>query len=235
MTVATRGSLLERLNALLAQDKATAALRGRHFRERDVAFCEIVGEAAANALERAHLLDSFQRANQHLERLAITDGLTGVYNHRYFRERLQEEYERAARYSLPLACMLMDVDDFKNVNDTYGHLQGDKALIEIASRILAAVRTNDIVARYGGEEFVVLLPQTPLEGATFQANRLLHAISGEPYDGMPEGAQVTVSIGMTILDASTMKDSSAVVAVSDAALYQAEAEGKNRVIVRKKL
>jgi diguanylate cyclase (GGDEF)-like protein len=212
-----------------------AALRGRVFTDRDVGFCEIVGEAAANALERAHLLDSIQRANQHLERLAVTDGLTGVYNHRYFRDRLQDEYERAARYTLPLACMLVDVDDFKSINDTYGHQQGDKVLVEIASRMMGAVRSNDIVARYGGEEFVVLLPQTPLEGAVLQANRLLNAISSKHYDGLPEGAEVTVSIGMTVLDSSTMKDSSMLVAVADAALYQAKNSGKNRIIVKENL
>jgi diguanylate cyclase (GGDEF)-like protein len=212
-----------------------AALRGRAFTDRDVGFCEIVGEAAANALERAHLLDSIQRANQHLERLAITDGLTGVYNHRYFRDRLQDEYERAARYALPLACMLVDVDDFKSINDTFGHQQGDKVLVEIASRMMGAVRSNDIVARYGGEEFVVLLPQTPLEGAVLQANRLLDAISSKHYDGLPEGAEVTVSIGMTVLDPDTMKESSVLVAVADAALYQAKNSGKNQVIIKENL
>src|SRR5690606_8042490 len=100
-----------------------AARRRGEFTPREVSFCEIVAEAASNALERAHLFEQIQRTNERLEFLAVTDGLTGLYNHRYFRKRLQEEFDRAMRYDLPLSCLIFDVDNFKRINDTYGHLQ----------------------------------------------------------------------------------------------------------------
>src|SRR5690606_13807358 len=117
---------------------------------REISFFEIVAEAAANALERAQLFESIQVANERLEQLAITDGLTGLYNHRHFRDRLESEFQRALRYKLPLSLLLFDVDDFKQLNDTFGHLQGDHILRELAQRTLTSVRHSDFVSRYGG-------------------------------------------------------------------------------------
>jgi two-component system cell cycle response regulator len=198
---------------------------------REISFCEIVAEAAANALERAHLFESIQRANERLEYLAVTDGLTGLYNHRYFRERLESEFDRARRYSLPLSCMIMDIDNFKKINDTYGHLQGDGILRSIAATTLQNVRKSDIVARYGGEEFVVIMPQTGIDGARAQANRVRNDVGGAAYNGMPEGRHVTVSIGVAVFDAATMFDCEALIRAADSALYRAKREGKNRVVV----
>lgn len=208
-----------------------AARKGGQFNEREVNFCEIVGEAAANALERAHLLESVQKANERLGLLAVTDGLTGLYNHRFFRERLEEEFDRAVRYKLPLSCLILDIDDFKTVNDDFGHLQGDVVLKEVASRTVRAVRKNDLMARYGGEEFVGILPQTNREGAIHQAKRLLKEISGAPYEGLPEDRKVTVSIGLAVLDQETMADSEALVREADSALYIAKEGGKDRIVV----
>ena len=208
-----------------------AVQRGGGFTERDVHFCEIVAEAAASSLERAQLFDNIQKANERLEYLAITDGLTGLHNYRYFRERLEEEFARAVRYRLPLACMIIDVDDFKSVNDTFGHLTGDSVLRELANRTRHSVRKNDIVARYGGEELVAILPQTSLEGARQQAERLRVHVSGEPYKDLPPDKRITVSIGVVILDLDKMANADALIHEADAALYEAKGSGKDQVIV----
>ncbi|MCP4643467.1 MAG: sensor domain-containing diguanylate cyclase [bacterium] len=208
------------------------AARGtRPFTQREISFCEIVAEAASNALERAHLFESIQRANERLEFLAITDGLTGLFNHRHFRERLDEEFERARRYDLPLSCIIFDIDDFKMINDTYGHLQGDHILQEIAARTQKFIRRSDLAARYGGEEFVLIMPQTGMEGAAAHAERLLEELNSRPYKGMPPDTPVTVSIGVGVFDRETMLDCEALIRTADSALYEAKRGGKNRVAV----
>lgn len=208
-----------------------AARKKGTFSLREISFCEIVAEAAANALERAHLFESIQKANERLEVLAITDGLTGLYNHRYFRQRLEEEFERARRYSLPLSCMILDVDDFKSFNDTYGHLLGDAVLRGVAACTLQTTRKSDIVARCGGEEFVVIMPQTGLEGATAEAERVRKEICHWPFEGVPNPSAVAVSIGVAVFDRESMPDCEALLCVADGALYRAKKEGKNRVVV----
>ena len=201
------------------------------FTLREISFCEIVAEAAANALERAHLFESIQKAYERLEHLAVTDGLTGLFNHRYFRERLESEFERAHRYGLPLSVIIMDIDGFKKVNDTFGHLQGDSILRDIAAVTMQAVRKSDIVARYGGEEFVVIMPQTGLEGAKAQAERVCRQVSEMVHDGLPPGRRVTVSVGVAVFVADAIMDCEALIRVADGALYAAKASGKNRVVV----
>ncbi|MCL4217352.1 MAG: sensor domain-containing diguanylate cyclase [Candidatus Hydrogenedentes bacterium] len=201
------------------------------FSAQEVSFCEIVAEAASNALERSHLFENIQRANERLERLAITDGLTGLYNHRHFRERLEDEFFRARRYHLPMSCLILDVDNFKTINDNYGHLSGDKVLREIAERIQRAVRKSDFVARYGGEEFVVLMPQTAMKGAVTEASRLLKELRKLPYPGLPETEAVTVSIGVAVLDHENMLDCEALIRAADGALYEAKRQGKDRYCV----
>jgi len=216
----------ERLGSLVLR----AARRGGSFAAREVRFCELIAESAANALERAYLLEDLKRANTELEHLARTDELTGLYNQRYFRQRLAEECSRAARYGSPLACMFMDVDNFKTVNDKYGHLVGDDVLRELGARTLKTTRGHDIVARYGGEEIVILLPQTDYDGAVTQAQRLLHIISDTPFPDLPATHKITVSIGLAMHDAASKEDSEALLARADAALYEAKARGKNRIV-----
>lgn len=199
------------------------------FTLREISFFEIVAEAAANALERAQLFESIQVANERLERLAVTDGLTGLYNHRYCRDRMIEEFQRAMRYRLPLSCMIFDVDNFKSFNDTYGHLLGDMILHEIAERTQACIRKSDLVARYGGEEFVVVMPQTDLAGAVAEGERLRSAIASRGFTGVPQGAQVTVSVGVSSLDHARMRDADDLMRSADEALYRAKRTGKNKV------
>ncbi len=210
-------------------------LRGVRRREpfvpRDISFCEIVAEAAANALERAHLFDSIQQANERLERLAVTDGLTGLYNHRFFQERLAQEFARAQRYRTALACMMLDIDDFKSVNDAYGHIAGDSVLRQVGARTLDTVRKSDVVARYGGEEFAILMPQTDREGAMAQALRLHDILVQGAFKGIPRDRRITVSIGVAVLDHKTMQRCEQVLEAADRALYAAKGDGKNKVVL----
>ena len=207
------------------------ARKDRAIREQEVQFYEIVAEAAGTALERAHLVEKIETANERLTYLATTDGLTSLYNHRYFRERLDEEFERAKRYRLPLSCIMCDIDDFKVLNDTYGHLRGDSVLREVAKCIMKAVRKSDVVARYGGEEFVVILPQTERDGALVEADRLLKTVSSHHFPGMPPNVRVTMSLGVGMLDVKKMQSAEALLRVTDNALYKAKSTGKNRVVL----
>lgn len=214
------GSLLLRA----ARNKGTFTLR-------EISFFEIVAEAASNALERAELFERIQKANERLEHLAITDGLTGLFNHRCFRTRLEEEVERALRYRIPLSCMIFDVDNFKHLNDSYGHLQGDGILCEIAKRTLRTVRRSDIVARYGGEEFVVIMPQTAAEGALSQGQRIREEIANRPFDSDRGPIPVTVSIGVGVFDHEKNMDCEGLIVAADKALYEAKRAGKNQVVL----
>lgn len=184
------------------------------------------------------------RINRHLEELVVRDGLTGLYNHRYFQERTQEEVNRAERYGHPLSLVFFDIDHFKLYNDRNGHPQGDNALVVIASLlrqgsrqsdIVARVRGSDIVARYGGEEFVVLLPETGLETSRSVAERLCKVIDAHPFpgeEGLPLG-RLTMSGGVAEypVDAGSRDE---LIQRADEALYRAKAEGRNRVCVYRK-
>lgn len=208
------------------------AARGQgSFTLREISFFEIVAEAAANALERAELFESVQKANERLEYLAVTDGLTGLFNHRCFRERLEEEVQRALRYESQLACMIFDVDNFKSINDTHGHLEGDHILSEIGERTRRSVRRSDMVARYGGEEFVVIMPQTGSEGAFAQAERVRQEIGEAPFAVADGSIAVTVSAGVAVFEHENRMDSEGLILKADRALYRAKAAGKNRTIL----
>lgn len=207
-----------------------AVRRDVPFTLREISFLEIVAEAAANALERAQMFDTIQQANDRLEKLAVTDGLTGLYNCRYFHEQFKKEYDRTIRYKHPLSCIMADVDDFKRINDTYGHLVGDAVLQEIARRIVAATRSVDIAARYGGEEFAIILPSTDKSGARTEAERLRRVISEQPYKEVPEDTTITISLGVATFNARSMKSPKDLLRAADIALYEAKHTGKNRVV-----
>lgn len=205
--------------------------KGGTFTQREVEFCQIVSETAANAIERADLFETIQKSNRSLERLATRDALTGLYNRRYFIGHLEDEIARAVRYKIPIACILIDIDDFKSVNDTFGHMEGDEVLRDVSKRTLDSVRGTDIVARYGGEELIILLPQTNLEGATKHANRLLQTISGKCYRGLPEDYVITISIGISLHESNDSLTADEFIKKADLALYEAKRQGKNRLVV----
>ncbi|MBI4710391.1 MAG: sensor domain-containing diguanylate cyclase [Nitrospirae bacterium] len=159
--------------------------------------------------------------------LAITDGLTGLNNHRHFQERLREEVEMSRRYGRSLSLLILDIDHFKAFNDAHGHQTGDKALKMIAALIEEQVRRTDFAARYGGEEFSIIMPETVYSGAKIFAERLRKKIAGTPFprsDG--EKALITVSIGFASIPENT-KDRNELIEMADRALYYAKEHGRN--------
>jgi two-component system, cell cycle response regulator len=175
--------------------------------------------------------------NRQLSELAARDGLTGLYNHRYFHERAFQEVSRAQRYGSPVSLLFMDIDNFKHYNDSHGHPQGDELLKQVAKLLSrqsvseefrVRLRDSDLVARYGGEEFVVLLPETPKSGALIAAERLREAIAGFDFRAGTSASRVTVSFGVaTFPDDASSKD--ALVVSADQALYEAKRSGRNQV------
>ncbi len=168
------------------------------------------------------------RLYQRLQKLAISDGLTGLFVRRYFLERLAEEVGRSMRHHLKLAFLMLDIDHFKQCNDRFGHLTGDVVLREVAGQIKACVREIDLVGRYGGEEFSVLLPDTDRLGAGFVAERIRSSIAKKEIDAYDEHIKVEVSIGVALFP----EDSTAaqqLIDRADQALYHAKQGGRNRV------
>jgi diguanylate cyclase (GGDEF)-like protein len=167
-----------------------------------------------------------------VQRQAVTDELTGLFNHRRFQEVMTTEVERARRYHQEMGLIMLDIDDFKRVNDTYGHLQGDLVLREVARVLRQSSREIDEPARYGGEEMAVALPQTDLEGAFQFAERVrrrIEALDLPLLDG--DGTlKVTASFGAASLEKSAGDGKDALVASADAALYRAKRSGKNRTV-----
>jgi len=179
-----------------------------------------------NAVNRARLMRS-----------GFTDVLTGWNNRRYLSVRLGEELARARRDEAGIICLMLDVDHFKGVNDTWGHVAGDAVLVELAHRIESQVRASDVAARYGGEEFVVLLPNTRVASALLLAERIRAAISATPID-LPGGDKVTVTVSIGIsevcpapADEDLKRLGDSLVARADVALYAAKSAGRDRVIV----
>jgi len=168
-----------------------------------------------------------------LEQESITDPLIGIYNRRYLERRLDEEFERARRYRMPLSLLLLDIDHFKQVNDQYGHQTGDLVLNYLGHLLLDAMRSSDIVARYGGEEFIIIAPNTPGHIALNLAERLREhvanhklVLSGKPTERLE--INVTASIGVADLD-PRIDSAEQLVHLADMALYRAKQDGRNRV------
>ncbi|MBK6848448.1 MAG: GGDEF domain-containing protein [Proteobacteria bacterium] len=163
---------------------------------------------------------------------ALRDPLTGVFNRRYFDQRLPAEFSFARRQGSALALMLVDLDHFKRVNDTYGHLVGDQVLRQVGSRLLRAVRAEDVVMRYGGEEFAVLSRGANAARAEVVAERMRLIVANEPFVGEPAlTLQLTVSAGVSVMPHPSIDDPQTLVAAADEALYQAKALGRNRVAI----
>ena len=201
--------------------------------EKDISLCVVVANAAASVLENVRLVESLRLANVELEKLATTDGLTGVYNHRFFYNRLEEEYNISQRYNVPLACIMFDIDFFKNVNDTYGHRKGDKTLMEIAAVITKTIRKTDIAARYGGEEFVILLPHTDEKGGLSEAERMRKAVRKHVFSALPKGERLTISLCIATCLHDAVGKAEDLVKYADKALYEAKASGRDISILYK--
>ena len=190
-------------------------------------FLERLSEIIAICLESA-------LSRERLKLVGLTDALTGVQNRRYFEHRCQVETSQARRYKHPLACMFLDIDKFKRINDTHGHQTGDEVLKSVAKIIQSQLRVGETIARYGGEKFVVLLPQTEMHHARQIAERIRCCIAEEniqTHSG--HSIRLTISIGLSMLPAEDMAVemlATRLVAAADKALYQAKHSGRNRVV-----
>ena len=208
----------------------------------------------ANMLRIKRLHEQITQQKARFERLSVHDELTGLYNFRFLHTRLNEEFKRAERYHEPFACLLIDIDQLRAVNEAGGRPAGDVAIRRVADSIRRCVREVDVVARYGGEEFLVVLPSTHFAGSVVVAERVWREVSGRPYDvsdgerrsslpaaeGDPPGSeprwadgprQLTVSIGVALYPSRDVRTKDALIRAAEAALAQAKREGGNRICV----
>lgn len=202
---------------------------------------EIVNAVVSNEATNYHLTQAFERermlsakleeTNRKLKRMAMKDGMTGLYNRQCLNEFLLKEWSRSTRHGFPLSLVMIDVDNFKSVNDTYGHQCGDDVLKKIAGLLKKLSRANDLVARYGGEEFAIILPQTKLEDACMIAERYRSFVQKLSIPHLKSGSiHLTVSCGVSAAYPETGDtDIDAFIQMADKALYRAKGSGKNKV------
>ncbi|ORC37919.1 hypothetical protein B4O97_02670 [Marispirochaeta aestuarii] len=177
-----------------------------------------------------HYMDELGKQNALLQQLAITDGLTGLYNHSHCMDRLQHEAANARRYDNPLTVAMLDLDYFKELNDTHGHPFGDTVLVDVAEIIRSGIREGDVPGRYGGEEFILILPNTSLEGGLVIAERIRSKIESHTWG--KQGVKVTISGGLNSLQNG--ESTSQLVQVADDNLYRAKEAGRNRIMPEQK-
>ena len=168
-------------------------------------------------------------SNKRLELLSITDGLTKLYNHRYFQDEMSRAFEESQRYQRPLSLAIIDIDFFKKVNDTYGHAVGDEVLKCVAKIFQESIRATDLAARYGGEEFAVMMPETDLPDALTFAEKIRTLIEETPFQTSAGSLHVTVSIGVASVPHTRVQAAKGVVVAADKALYRAKRNGRNQV------
>lgn len=185
-------------------------------------------------LKLTRLNDRLSRENAGLYKLSTTDGLTKLYNRRYFDEILNLEFTRARRFGKSLSCIILDIDHFKRVNDVYGHLYGDYVLSELAVILKKKIREIDTLARYGGEEFVLLLPETGDDGAKYVAERLRQSVEEFDFRKMENEKRIgseklTISLGVSFYPQASIKTGADLVNRADQGLYFAKENGRNQV------
>lgn len=204
----------------------------RQWQQWEIEFLKHLANQVAIAIEQSQLYRQLAIANQKLQQLATTDGLTGIANRRQFDRVLMLEWRRLAREESPLSLMMFDIDFFKLYNDFYGHLAGDDCLRQVARAIASCVkRAGDLPARYGGEEFAVVLPNTNAKGANFVARSIFARLSTLklPHARSSIDPYVTLSCGIATAIPSSQQSPDTLISSADGALYQAKSEGKNRI------
>lgn len=193
--------------------------------EKLLACCSVdMTEHMARERRLQEIQDELEEANRKLNSLALTDSLTGLWNRRAFDAQLETSIMGAQRNKRPMALMLLDVDDFKHVNDRFGHLYGDQILRHFAAILNRVKRAADVACRFGGEEFAILLPDTTMDGAQRLAQRIIAALHAYPW----ENGTVTASLGLAMCSHTCSSDE--LVDFADSALYRAKREGKDRMV-----
>jgi two-component system cell cycle response regulator len=196
--------------------------------DQDIQFAEQIIAAAVSALEKAYDLESAVMGQEQMRHLAETDPLTNCFNRRALMEKLEQEMDRAARYATMLTGMMIDIDNFKQINDTHGHLVGDRVLKQLANLLKREQRSVDIVARYGGEEFVVLLPETTSAESRNFAERILRRVANYDFGDSNQTVRVTISIGIASYPSERVTDGESLLRLADNHLYRAKSDGRNR-------
>lgn len=195
----------------------------------DLQFADRVVQTSVNAIEKAYALEEAESDKVRYQWLATVDPLTGCHNRRSLMDKLSQELERARRYGLAISVLMIDLDRFKTVNDTHGHLVGDRVLQQLGDLLRRQVRSVDVVARYGGEEFVVVLPETDKEGAAVFAERMCISVAQYDFSDAAEKLGATVSIGVAGTPNDDITGPEALLKQADAALYRAKEHGRNQV------
>jgi diguanylate cyclase (GGDEF)-like protein len=182
-------------------------------------------------LELKETKNELFKQNKRLEQLSIIDDLTGLYNRRHLNRVLKQEYQRSKRYTTDLSCLLLDLDHFKQVNDTYGHEFGDTVLKKFSSILSESVRDSDYVFRYGGEEVLILLPQANIEDARDTGEKIRMRIAAEEFSDGTFSTPITVSIGGSSFQKHLPEKPHELVTFADKALYMAKNNGRNQVVI----
>ena len=211
---------------LIVQSKATGVVvlaTSTAFERDSRSLSQIFGRTFVMALSNA-------MKHGDLQRIAALDPLTNCYNRRFGLTRLREEYTRAKRSELPLGLIMFDIDHFKLVNDSHGHLIGDRVLANVAREAKLNLREGDVLVRYGGEEFLCILPGASIEGVAEVCERIRHAIEAMAVQDRGQTISCTVSLGFGSFPATPAEDETALIRVADEALYQAKNDGRNRTV-----
>jgi diguanylate cyclase (GGDEF)-like protein len=214
---------------LICQDRVVGVLNladkiSGDFGGSDIALIELLSQLVGASIGNVKLFEKIQRQ-------ASTDGLTGLVNHRAFYETLEKEIWRSRRYGGRMSLIMVDIDNLKLINDTYGHRAGDRVIREVSRRIKSCIRQIDTAARYGGDEFAVILPNTVLSDAKFAADRMLEAVASRPTSWNREEIQLSVSVGLGEYESDMSPED--ITSKSDEALYRAKQAGKNTVRIFK--
>lgn len=201
------------------------------FSGREINLFQEIANTAGKALNNAFLFQQLSDQRSELEKLAITDFLTGIYNIRYLYHRLSTEFSRAERHKSKLSCLMIDIDFFKKINDTYGHRVGDMVLSEFAELLQGHTRKSDVFARYGGEEFIILLPHADSRGARSKAKAVLEAVREHKFKALKGKKALTVSIGVATYPNKKIKNHDDLITLADDALLIAKSKGRDCIVV----
>jgi len=211
---------------LICQERVVGVLnladkmQGDKFNSEDIALIELFSQLVGASIGNIKLFEKMQRQ-------ATTDGLTGLANHKRLYEILEKELWRSRRYGGQISLIMVDIDNLKKINDSYGHRAGDKVIKKISSKIKECIRQIDTAARYGGDEFAVILPNTSLDDAIVVAERMLETVGNSPITWKREQIALSISVGLGQYDADTSPED--ITSRSDEALYTAKQAGKNTV------